>query len=401
MALTKLVKPAPEVEGDGEDAADPFGDSDDETKAGKGDGEEGKGASGEGGEGEGEGEGGEEAVKMVFDTEVVYPVGHFNPITTIVFATRQLQQKRNSAGGGAFSAKTQFAWVGEPWVWMYIFMQIMGACMGALVLWSSLASKGQVGATVVGEAAVFWQALVVEILGTFAVMSALLATLGSPAPDAEDWRARKGRAPLVAGAVLVAVSLIAGNISGGSTNPVRVAWGRRGVAWETLFVWRRMEKRVVAVGVWSCLLLPLAPLPHTTRSGLFVLSPIDFSRNPFTPLRLGHHPPIQTSYLSTPLLPPLPTFSRHDHSAQPLHPVHGLTIGCTGPDLSSGDFSPVPPTSFLSRRTPLQWWVRSNRRRVGSGSLSNIYYEPVLLSSSEIRVVSTTGYWVSTAWYEG
>ena len=212
---------------------------------------------------------------MVFDTEVVYPVGHFNPITTIVFATRQLQQKRNSAGGGAFSAKTQFAWVGEPWVWMYIFMQIMGACMGALVLWSSLASKGQVGATVVGEAAVFWQALVVEILGTFAVMSALLATLGSPAPDAEDWRARKGRAPLVAGAVLVAVSLIAGNISGGSTNPVRVAW-------ETLFVWRRMEKRVVAVGVWSCLLLPLAPLPHTTRSGLFVLSPIDFSRNPFT-----------------------------------------------------------------------------------------------------------------------
>jgi hypothetical protein len=358
MALTKLVKPAPEVEGDGEDAADPFGDSDDETKAGKGDGEEGKGASGEGKEGEGEG--GEEAVKMVFDTEVVYPVGHFNPITTIVFATRQLQQKRNRVGGGAFSAKTQFAWVGEPWVWMYIFMQILGACMGALVLWSSLASKGQVGATVVGEAAVFWQALVVEILGTFAVMSALLATLGSPAPDAEDWRARKGRAPLVAGAVLVAVTLIAGNISGGSTNPVRV-WhgggrgGGGGGAWETLFVWGKMAKRVVVVVVWSCLLLPLAPAPTHPRSGLFLYPPYRCLTLSFTSSASDTIHPLGTSYLSPSLLPtPTPLYPpRHGHSAQPLHPAHGRTIGSTGPDLSSEGSSPAPPTSFLSRRTPL------------------------------------------------
>lgn len=164
----------------------------------------------------------------------LFPVGHFNPIVTIAVAVRQLQEKN-----GQFSAALLFQWVGCAWVWLYIFMQVLGSMLAAAILSSTINSSGQLGAPAVGDYASLGQAVLAEIVNSFALVLILLSALGRVATSKQEWDAITLRAPVLAAVAVASLTMVASSISGGSFNPARSfgsaalsgAWGFHWIYW--------------------------------------------------------------------------------------------------------------------------------------------------------------------------
>lgn len=100
----------------------------------------------------------------------------------------------------------------------YVVAQFVGAAIGALgivAVWGTRAvTVGNLGATTMFPGVSYWQAIVAEIVCTFILMIAVMAT-------AVDKRAPGGWAGLVIGAAATVALLLEGNITGGSINPAR------------------------------------------------------------------------------------------------------------------------------------------------------------------------------------
>jgi aquaporin Z len=119
---------------------------------------------------------------------------HLNPVVTIGFALHG-----------------DFPWRRVPG---YVLAQLAGASLACLFFWAALGKVGGLGATVPGPGTAAWQALLVEIVITVGLISAILGTAS---------RARNV-SPLCAisvGGYIVVAGLWSSPISGCSMNPAR------------------------------------------------------------------------------------------------------------------------------------------------------------------------------------
>ena len=100
----------------------------------------------------------------------------------------------------------------------YLIAQFAGAFIGALgivAVWGARAATGaNLGATAMFPGVSYWQAILAEIVCTFILMIAVMAT-------AVDKKLPQGWAGLVIGAAATIALLLEGNITGGSINPAR------------------------------------------------------------------------------------------------------------------------------------------------------------------------------------
>lgn len=121
----------------------------------------------------------------------------------------------NPAVTVSLAATGRFPW-GE--VLPYILAQLVGAVVGAFLIVAvygdEAASGTLVGATVLSSGVAYWQGIVAEALGTFLLLTAVMAL-------AVDRRAPSGWAGLVIGLAVLGEILLIGPVSGGSVNPAR------------------------------------------------------------------------------------------------------------------------------------------------------------------------------------
>ncbi|QCU76902.1 aquaporin family protein [Citricoccus sp. SGAir0253] len=106
-----------------------------------------------------------------------------------------------------------------PWaeVVPYVVAQLLGAAIGSLLLVAAFGTTAVdlgSGATVLGSGVSLGQGIVAEVLGTFALMLAIMAV-------AVDQRAPKGWAGLIIGLSVASAILVIGPLTGGSLNPAR------------------------------------------------------------------------------------------------------------------------------------------------------------------------------------
>ncbi|HMK53913.1 MAG TPA: MIP/aquaporin family protein [Methanobacteriaceae archaeon] len=100
----------------------------------------------------------------------------------------------------------------------YIVAQLLGAVVASLLfafcLGAASVTVAKLGATAPFTGVGYLQAIVVEIIGTFVLVLAIMAV-------AVDKRATPGFAGLIIGLTLTAVLTLISNITGGSVNPAR------------------------------------------------------------------------------------------------------------------------------------------------------------------------------------
>ncbi|HMK45314.1 MAG TPA: MIP/aquaporin family protein [Methanocella sp.] len=100
----------------------------------------------------------------------------------------------------------------------YVIVQLIGATIGALAIvavWGTRAvTPGNLGATTMFPGVNYWQAILAEIICTFILMIAVMAT-------AIDKKSPAGWAGLVIGTAATIALLLEGNLTGGSINPAR------------------------------------------------------------------------------------------------------------------------------------------------------------------------------------
>jgi glycerol uptake facilitator protein len=100
----------------------------------------------------------------------------------------------------------------------YLLAQFAGAFIGALgivAVWGTRAATlGNLGATAMFPGVSYWQAILAELVCTFILMIAVMAT-------AVDKKLPQGWAGLVIGTAATIALLLEGNITGGSINPAR------------------------------------------------------------------------------------------------------------------------------------------------------------------------------------
>jgi glycerol uptake facilitator protein len=122
---------------------------------------------------------------------------HINPAVTVaLWATKRFPTKDSIA---------------------YIVAQLIGAAIGSLAVvavWGTRAVDVGLGATTMFPGVSYWQATLIEVILTFLLMIAIMAT-------AVDKRAPQGWAGLVIGAAATIALTVNGNVTGGSLNPAR------------------------------------------------------------------------------------------------------------------------------------------------------------------------------------
>ena len=100
----------------------------------------------------------------------------------------------------------------------YIVAQVIGACLGSLLLWFILGSAavtvGGLGATTPGMGVGYMQAMVAECIGTFFLMLVVMGV-------AVDKKAEPGFAGLSIGMTVATVIIVLGAFTGASINPAR------------------------------------------------------------------------------------------------------------------------------------------------------------------------------------
>jgi aquaporin Z len=119
---------------------------------------------------------------------------HLNPAVSIAFATRG-----------------DFPWRRVPG---YIVAQLVGATLACLLLWAILGKVGMLGATEPGSGISDWQALLMEFILTFGLVSTILGTSSRA----------QNLGPISAfgvGAYIILAGLWSSPISGASMNPAR------------------------------------------------------------------------------------------------------------------------------------------------------------------------------------
>lgn len=141
-------------------------------------------------------------VALVFGLVIagmIYAVGHvsgahFNPAVTI-----------------AFAATDHFPWSRVP---RYIAAQLVGASLGAAVLWALLPDAGTMGATMPGAGLDHLQTFAMEVLITAVLMFVIAGV-------ATDGRAVGAMAGNAIGGTVAFSALWAGPLTGASMNPAR------------------------------------------------------------------------------------------------------------------------------------------------------------------------------------
>jgi glycerol uptake facilitator protein len=100
----------------------------------------------------------------------------------------------------------------------YIVAQVIGACLGSLLLWFVLGSAavtvGGLGATAPSMGVGYMQAMVAECIGTFFLMLVVMGV-------AVDKKAEPGFAGLSIGMTVATVIIVLGAFTGASINPAR------------------------------------------------------------------------------------------------------------------------------------------------------------------------------------
>ncbi|MBU3210260.1 MIP/aquaporin family protein [Clostridium algidicarnis] len=144
------------------------------------------------------------AVAVAIPVYIFGPISgaHFNPAVTIAFA---------SIG--------KFAWSEVP---MYIIAQLIGAFLGAVLVWLAYLPHWEITDDKAGKLAVFSTGpavrdtkgnLITEIIGTFFLVFALLGMANTKMVD--------GLAPMVVGLIILAAGLSLGGPTGYAINPAR------------------------------------------------------------------------------------------------------------------------------------------------------------------------------------
>ena len=123
--------------------------------------------------------------------------GHFNPAVTVTL--------------------TALRKISPPDAVIYILLQLAGGVAGALVVRAILKDEGNAahyGAPAVNPATTDFGGFMSELLGTFALLFAIMAAAVNP-------RAPRAVAPWVIGAALGLALMVFGPVTGGSFNPAR------------------------------------------------------------------------------------------------------------------------------------------------------------------------------------
>jgi glycerol uptake facilitator len=120
----------------------------------------------------------------------------------------------NPAVTVSLAAVGRFPWSEVP---AYIGAQLAGGVVGAGLIWAAFGSDAVdvgMGQTSIADGTNYLQAIVAEALGTFLLLTAIMAL-------AVDKRAPGGWAGLMIGLAVAAAILLIGPITGGSLNPAR------------------------------------------------------------------------------------------------------------------------------------------------------------------------------------
>ncbi|MBB6629947.1 aquaporin family protein [Clostridium algidicarnis] len=144
------------------------------------------------------------AIAVAIPVYIFGPISgaHFNPAVTIAFA---------SIG--------KFAWSEVP---MYIIAQLIGAFLGAVLVWLAYLPHWEITDDKAGKLAIFSTGpavrntkgnLITEIIGTFFLVFALLGMANTKMVD--------GLAPMVVGLIILAAGLSLGGPTGYAINPAR------------------------------------------------------------------------------------------------------------------------------------------------------------------------------------
>ncbi|MBU3204743.1 MIP/aquaporin family protein [Clostridium algidicarnis] len=144
------------------------------------------------------------AIAVAIPVYIFGPISgaHFNPAVTIAFA---------SIG--------KFAWSEVP---MYIIAQLIGAFLGAVLVWLAYLPHWEITDDKAGKLAIFSTGpavrntkgnLITEIIGTFFLVFALLGIANTKMVD--------GLAPMVVGLIILAAGVSLGGPTGYAINPAR------------------------------------------------------------------------------------------------------------------------------------------------------------------------------------
>lgn len=120
----------------------------------------------------------------------------------------------NPAVTVSLAAVRRFPWDEVP---AYVGAQLAGASIGALLIWAIFGGDAQdlgLGQTTIADGTNYLQAIVAEAIGTFLLVTAIMAL-------AVDKRAPGGWAGLMIGLAVAAAILLIGPLTGGSLNPAR------------------------------------------------------------------------------------------------------------------------------------------------------------------------------------
>ena len=120
----------------------------------------------------------------------------------------------NPAVTVSLAAVRRFPWDEVP---AYVGAQLAGASTGGLLIWAIFGGDAQdlgLGQTTIADGTNYLQAIVAEAIGTFLLVTAIMAL-------AVDKRAPGGWAGLMIGLAVAAAILLIGPLTGGSMNPAR------------------------------------------------------------------------------------------------------------------------------------------------------------------------------------
>jgi len=120
----------------------------------------------------------------------------------------------NPAVTVSLAAVRRFPWDEVP---AYVGAQLAGASIGGLLIWAIFGGDAQdlgLGQTTIAGGTNYLQAIVAEAIGTFLLVTAIMAL-------AVDKRAPGGWAGLMIGLAVAAAILLIGPLTGGSLNPAR------------------------------------------------------------------------------------------------------------------------------------------------------------------------------------
>lgn len=120
----------------------------------------------------------------------------------------------NPAVTVSLAAVRRFPWGEVP---AYVGAQLAGASIGGLLIWAIFGGDAQdlgLGQTTIADGTNYLQAIVAEVVGTFLLVTAIMAL-------AVDKRAPGGWAGLMIGLAVAAAILLIGPLTGASLNPAR------------------------------------------------------------------------------------------------------------------------------------------------------------------------------------